>query len=110
MKNRLGFLSALLFVAPCFGAQAARVSEEKALEIVRALPEFAGLKQRLGNDVGIDGPDLFTPAPLYQVGLGSKAWRTPGRGQAVGRGVSRSFLRKTGSGARSHAATLRPTS
>ena len=45
------------------------------MAIIRALPEFAELKQRFGNDVDIDGPFQITPAPRHQVGLGSKAWQ-----------------------------------
>jgi hypothetical protein len=68
-------LLTLLFAASCLGAPAVSVSEEKALAIVRALPEFAELKQRLGDDVDIDGPFQITPSPLRQVGLGPKAWQ-----------------------------------
>jgi hypothetical protein len=75
MTSRLYFLSILLFAASCFGATATSVSEEKALAIIRALPEFADLKQRLGDDVHIDGPLQITPAPVHQVCLGSKAWQ-----------------------------------
>lgn len=51
------------------------ISEAKALALIQALPEFSELRQRLKDDVSIDGPSAFTPDPLTRVGLGSTAWQ-----------------------------------
>ncbi len=75
IANEIGEWKSAPSVAASRKVRSPLISEKKALALVQSLPEFVALKNRLKENVNVDGPLSMTPPPLYQVSLGTEAWQ-----------------------------------